>query len=654
MIGDQQFLKLADLLSEGLLLVARDGTILAANRAFGSRLEIPPGSLAGLRLADIVAEPADDVERYLRDCSRSRQLVPGALTLLRNGGSGLACRCDGALYRPGLGGELALIALRFAPKEKSVRQFLVLNERIESLNREIAQRRRAEANLREQRQWLRVTLESIGDAVIATDMEARVSFLNPVAQDLTGWTETEAAGRPLEEVFDIVNEDSRARAESPVRKVLREGTTAGLANHTVLISRDGGEIPIDDCAAPIRDEEGRLHGVVMVFHDVVERRKLERELTLRAERLAEADRRKDEFLAMLAHELRNPLAPIRNGLYLMASPGASPAALERAREMMERQVQHLVRLVDDLLDISRITRGKVQLHKEPVDVVLLVRRAGEAVRPQMEAKGHLFEVTEPTEPVVLEADPTRLDQILANLLNNAVKFTDPGGSIELSARVVGGEVLISVRDTGIGIEPELLSQIFEPFLQGNQSLDRSQGGLGIGLTLARTLVEMHGGVLTARSEGPGRGSELIVCLPAPGVGERRREMTQDSRATGEGRPGRRVLVVDDNLDSAETIALMAQLWGHDVRTAHDGQAALTTAADYRPEVVLLDIGLPGMDGFEVAKRLREQEWMAGVMLVAMTGYGQEEDRRRSREAGFDHHMVKPIDPGALEALLAGA
>ena len=653
MIGDQQFLKLADLLPEGLLLVARDGTILAANRAFANRLGIPPGSVVGRRLVELVSEPADEVARYLRDCSRSRQPVPGALTLLRDGGHGLACRCDGTLYQPDGGGGSSLLALRFMPKETSVRQFLVLNERIEILNRQIAQRRRAEASLREQREWLRVTLESIGDAVIATDLEARVSFLNPVAQELTGWTEAEAVGRPLDEVFDIVNEETRALAESPVRKVLREGTIAGLANHTVLISRDGREIPIDDCAAPIRDEEGQIHGVVMVFHDIIERRKLERELTLRAERLAEADRRKDEFLAMLAHELRNPLAPIRNALYLMGSPGASPESLERAREMMERQVQHMVRLVDDLLDISRITRGKVQLHKEPVDVATLVRRAAEAARPQMEAKGHRFGVEVPPEPVVLEADPTRLDQILTNLLNNAVKFTDPGGSIELSARAAGGEVLISVRDTGIGIEPELLSQIFEPFVQGNQALDRSRGGLGIGLTLARTLVEMHGGTLTARSEGAGRGSEFLLSLPAPGAEERKSKMTQGSRATDAGRPGRRVLVVDDNLDSAETIALMAQLWGHDVRTAHDGQAALEMAADYRPEVVLLDIGLPGMDGFEVARRLREQEWMAGVMLVAMTGYGQEEDRRRSREVGFDHHMVKPIDPGVLQALLAG-
>jgi PAS domain S-box-containing protein len=518
MPSEEQFLQLADLLPEPLLLIRRDGIILAGNQSVGRRLGIPPGSLRSRRLGDIVSDSPEEVARYLRDCSRNRQLVPGSLTLLANGQPGIACRSEGALFREPNGEEPSLLVLRLLPREKSVRDFLLLNERIDALNRQIALRRRTERELREQQEWLRVTLASIGDAVIATDMTGRVTFMNPVAQALTGWVQEAAVGCPVEEVFNIVNEDTRERTGNPIEKVLREGTVAGLANHTLLIARDGREIPIDDCAAPIIDDENILRGVVMVFHDIVERRKLERDLELRAARLAEADRRKDEFLAMLAHELRNPLAPIRNTLYLLGSPQVStdPAQVERARVMMERQVKHLVRLVDDLLDISRITRGKVQLRKEPAEVSALIARAADVAQPQMEAKGLDFSVSLPREPIFLEADPTRFDQILANLLNNAAKFTPPGGRVELSAERAGDSgVRIVVRDSGIGFDPDLLPQIFEPFFQVNQSLDRTQGGLGIGLTLARTLVEMHGGTLTAVSNGLGQGSEFIVDLPLP-------------------------------------------------------------------------------------------------------------------------------------------
>jgi PAS domain S-box-containing protein len=647
----QRFLQLADLLPDALLLLSRNGVILAANQGVRACLEIPPDSLRGRRLAEIVAERPDEVARYLRDWSRTRQLLPGSLTVLWDGGSRLACRADGALYHPPSGDKESLLLLRLAPKEASVHRFLLLNQRIGELNREVVRRRRTESELREQREWLRVTLESIGDAVIATDMEGRVTFLNPVSEELTGWRAAEAVGRPLLEVFHIVNEETRHPAENPVAKVLREGTVAGLSNHTILISRSGREIPIDDCAAPILGNQGELLGVVMVFHDVVERRKLERELSLRAARLAEADRRKDEFLAMLAHELRNPLAPIRNALHLLGVPGVSPAALQRVREMMERQVHHMVRLVDDLLDVSRITRGKVQLRLEPLEVSSLIERVSEETRPSMEAKGHVFSVSLPAEPIVLDVDPTRLDQVLLNLLQNAAKFTGPGGRIELAASRDGGGVRISVRDTGIGIEPELLPRIFEPFMQADQSLDRSQGGLGVGLTLARSLVEMHGGTLTAFSEGLGRGSELVVWLPA-----RREPVASPDQKGGTGerkgvRPDRRVLVVDDNRDSAESIALLAEIWGYEVRTAHDGPSALEAAVTSPPEVVLLDIGLPGMDGYEVARRFR-QERGGGVVLIAMTGYGMDEDRQRSRDAGFDHHLVKPVDPEALRTLLA--
>jgi PAS domain S-box-containing protein len=509
---EESFLRVADLLPEPMMLVVVDGTILAVNRAAGERLQSVPKPLPGHRLQDLASDPPEEVAAYLRDCSRSRQFVLGSLRF-HGSVANAVWRCEGEVYRPRTESDPALLLLRLQPRESVIQRFLLLNQRVDALHREIVRRREVEAALRDQREWLRVTLDSIGDAVIATNTSGRVTFLNPTAQTLTGWREEEARDRPLAEIFNILNEETREPAQSPVATVLREGVVAGLANHTVLIARDGHEIPIDDSAAPIRGDDGRFLGVVMVFHDIRERRDLERELYRRAERLAEADRRKDEFLAMLAHELRNPLAPIRNSLYIMALPGASAEAVTRVREMMERQVQHLVRLVDDLLDVSRITRGKIELRKEAVEITATVRRTVEAVEPQAQANGLRLHLSLPPEPIVIEADPTRLDQVLINLLNNALKFTPSGGRIEVDVRCQEGGLRISVRDTGVGIEPELLPEIFEPFLQGSRSLDRSQGGLGIGLTLVRILVEMHGGSVTAHSAGKGQGSELVVALP---------------------------------------------------------------------------------------------------------------------------------------------
>jgi PAS domain S-box-containing protein len=515
MTEEESFLKVAQLLPEPMILVAVDGTILAANRASEERLEKVPRPLQGHRLQDLASDPPEEVAAYLRDCSRSLQLVLGSLRF-EGSSTGAVWRCEGEVYRPRKEGIPALLLLRLQPRESVIQRFLLLNQRVDALNREIVRRREVEAALRDQREWLRVTLDSIGDAVIATDTRGRVTFLNPTAQALTGWSEEESTGRPLVEIFTIVNEETREPAQSPVAKVLREGMIAGLANHTVLIARDGREIPIDDSAAPIRGENGKFLGVVMVFHDISERRNLERELRRRADSLADADRRKNEFLAMLAHELRNPLAPIRNALHIMAMPGASSEAVTRVREMMERQVLHMVRLVDDLLDVSRITRGKIELRKEAVDITRLVRRTVEAVELQAKAKNLDLHLTVPAEPLVVEADPTRLDQVMVNLLNNALKFTHSGGLIQVDVRLQNGGLQISVRDTGVGIEPELLPEIFEPFLQGNRSLDRSQGGLGIGLTLVRTLVEMHGGSVTAHSAGEGQGSEFVILLPLAG------------------------------------------------------------------------------------------------------------------------------------------
>ena len=369
--------------------------------------------------------------------------------------------------------------------------------------------------------------------------------------------------------------------------------------------------------------------------------------------LRDQDRRKDEFLATLAHELRNPLAPIRNGLALIQLGNNDPAILNKATTIMQRQIDQMVRLVDDLLDVARISRNKLELRKEQVDLESVVRSAVETSRPILAAAENELHVRLPAEPVFLEADPVRLAQVFSNLLNNAAKYSQPGGRVSLIASQTGEELTIRVSDTGIGIEPAKLSQIFGMFVQLDSSDQQIQSGLGVGLTLVRTLVEMHGGSIEARSDGHGKGSEFIVRLPA---------LTQASKAASgsetvldeRAQVRRRVLVVDDNIDSAESMAMMLELCGHDVATAHDGEKGVELAKEFHPHVALLDIGMPKLDGYEAARSIRQESWGKGIMLVALTGWGQQEDKQRSREAGFDAHLVKPIDFEALEELVANS
>jgi signal transduction histidine kinase/DNA-binding response OmpR family regulator len=371
--------------------------------------------------------------------------------------------------------------------------------------------------------------------------------------------------------------------------------------------------------------------------------------------IREADRHKGEFLAMLGHELRNPLAPILNALHLMRLPGAGREDIEQAREIAERQVRNLARLVDDLLDVSRIDSGKVELRKGIVDLRTSIARAVETARPLLDARDHTLTVSLPDDPLPLLADAARLEQVLANLLNNAAKYTEPGGRVTLHADRQGDDLVVRVRDNGIGIDPELLPYVFELFTQADRSLDRSQGGLGIGLTLVRRLVDLHGGQVSVTSDGGGRGSEFVVRLPAASPGAEAPEW--DPATCGHPlQPGpirpNRVLLVDDNIDGARVLARLLRADGHRVDVAHDGSKALEIARSAPPDVVLLDIGLPGMDGYEVARRLREAGPSSRAMIVALTGYGQQSDRDRSREAGFDHHLVKPVDPDLVRELIA--
>lgn len=751
-------------------------------------------------------------------------------------------------------------------------------------------RLQAEEELRRQSEWLRVTLASIGDAVISTDPNGHVSYMNGVAEALTGWPLAEALGRPLPDVFAVINEFSRQPAENPALRVLREGTIVGLANHTVLIARDGTERPIDDSAAPIRDDSGNPLGAVLVFRDVSERRQAEaalrrneaelsdflenanvglhwvapdgtilrankteldllgydqdeyvgrqiaefhvdrpviddilrrllnreevrgfearlrckdgsikhvlinsnglwagdrflhsrcftqdvtdkkradeaqarlaaivessedaiasktlegiitswnkgaerlfgytaeeavgQSITLivpperrdeefaildrlrRGERvehfetirqtkgghlidisltvsplrdsagrvigaskvarditerkkaenaLKEQDRRKDEFLAVLAHELRNPLAPLRNGLQVLRLAESDVATRASARAMMERQLAHMVRLIDDLLDISRINRNKMELRRSRIQLAEIMSNAAEVARPMIEAAGHEFHMAKPSESILVHADLTRMAQLFGNLLTNSAKYTDHGGRIEFVSERVGDEAVVSVRDNGIGIPASALPHIFEMFSQVESGDTRGTGGLGIGLALVKGLVERHGGTVTAHSDGPGKGSTFTVRLPiAPQIPEPTTSSpaSEDTEPTA-ARPWR-ILVVDDNEDSAHSMAKVLKLLGNEVRTADDGVAAVEIAEQYSPELILMDMGMPQLDGYEATRRIRAQPWGKSIIIVALTGWGQEGDKARSRNAGCNHHLVKPVAFEDLELLL---
>ena len=650
----------------------------------------------------------------------------------------------------------------FAKVTRDLTEHREAEENARRLVAEEAARKAAERYAHEielQREQLRVTLSSIGDAVIVTDEKGNVTFLNPVAERLTGWPIHEAAGKRLQDVFRIINEDSRQTVENPIETVFREKRIVGLANHTALVARDGREIPIEDSAAPIAAQGGKISGAILVFRDVTEQRrsmearnrlaaivessddaiigngldgiitswnrgaqrlygytadeivgkplsllvppdhpdevptmmeqvghgeyiehfetvrvrkdgthldvslsispirdsegkiigasKIARDITARKQE----DRRKNEFLALLAHELRNPLAPLRNGLQIMRLSSDDRDAVQTARNMMERQLEHLVRLVDDLLDVSRISRGKLELRKERLSLASVVENALEVCGALAREHDQELTVALPDEPLYVDADKTRLVQALCNLLSNSVKYSERGGQIWLSVEREDDQAVIRVKDNGIGIPPENLPTIFELFTQVDRSLEKSQGGLGVGLTIVKRLVEMHGGSVQAHSEGAGQGSEFIVRLPIAMtvVNEQRRI---DEPETLSKPPRRRVLVVDDNADAASSLAMILKLTGNEVRTAHDGVEAVQAADEYRPDVILLDIGMPRMNGYDACRHIREKAWGRQPFIVALTGWGQEDDKQRSREAGFDSHLVKPVEPAALQKLLS--
>ena len=638
----------------------------------------------------------------------------------------------------------------------------------------------AEARAHQRRELFHVTLRSIGDAVLTTDTHGRITDLNEVAESLTGWSHNDALGQPLDRVFNIINEVTRQPVENPATRALREGVVVGLANHTLLIRKDGQESPLDDSAAPIRDELGHVSGCVLIFRDVTaqrvsereranqlvtarllasivetsndaiisksldgtiqswnaaaerlfgytseeavgkhisliipperiaeedkfiaslkeghriehfeterrrsdgqhitvsltlsplkdaagnvigaskiardvtERRRLEDNLRKLANDLAETDRRKNEFLATLAHELRNPLAPISNMMEVVKRGGSNGELLKQAHETIERQLAQMVRLVDDLLDLNRITHDRLELRRSDVELATVIQQAVEVARPLIDAAGQKLTIDLPDESIYLNADSARLAQVFGNLLNNSCKYTRPNGAISLRATRNGNdEVLVSVKDNGAGIPSDKIDSIFDMFMQVDRSSDRTQEGLGIGLTLVKRLIEMHGGSIEARSAGEGQGSEFVVHLPIidkPAV-----TFSPVPYVAPDSSAQRRILIVDDNHDSADSLAMLFEITGNQTYLAHDGVEAIESIEKYRPEVVVLDIGLPKLDGHEVCRRVREQPWGKDIIIIALTGWGQEDDRRKSEEAGFNGHLVKPVDYDKLLELLA--
>lgn len=509
------------------------------------------------------------------------------------------------------------------------------------ITRDLSERREQEEALRLSEERMRLLVDGVRDvALFLLDEQGRITSWNAGGERITGWSAHEVLGRNFGLFF--TRED---REQGIPQRHLSEAKAQGrLEDEGWRMRRAGARFWAHTTLTALRGRDGRLLGFAKVTRDESERKHIEV--------LEESRRQIDEFLAMLGHELRNPLAPIANAVQLLQAVKTADERVMFARDVIERQAHHLTRLVEDLLDVSRITSGKITLRRETLDARALVERAIESSRPQAEARRHELTAELPATPLSVDGDPVRLVQVLVNLINNAIKFTPPGGHIAVGASEQAGECVLRVRDDGIGIAPELLPRIFDVFVQGESGLDRADGGLGLGLALVRRLVEMQGGRVEATSAGPGQGAEFSIRLPlapgASGVGA----SPKPAAAASAPAPALRILLVDDNRDSAESLACLLRIAGHEVRVAYDAAEALAAAGSFDPEVGVLDIGLPGMNGLQLASRLRALVTKRTPRLIALTGYGQDSDRERSREAGFDAHLVKPVSPRELLGLLA--
>ncbi len=516
--------------------------------------------------------------------------------------------------------------------------------------RDVTKRRRDEAELvrlaiesDRQRRLYDTILSNTADFNYTFDLQGRFTYINAALLNLWKRDFADAVGKNF---FELDYPPELAtRLQNQIQQVIN--TRESVRDETPYSSAVG-ERQYEYIFVPVIGATGAVEAVAGSTRDITDQKQIQSELRDIAARLSEADRRKDEFLATLAHELRNPLAPIRTGLELMKLAHDDPATIAETRDTMERQTQQMVRLIDDLLDVSRITQGKLELRLCRVTLAEVVQSAVEATQPFIDEANHQLSVTLPASPVLLDADPNRVAQIIANLLNNSTKYTPEGGHIHLVADTDAGHVVISVRDNGVGIPAEMQQNIFELFAQIDRPLEKGYRGLGIGLTLVKRLVEMHGGTIEVASPGIDQGTTFTVRLPylvesAPPPGPK----TSPSSSP----PRQRILIVDDNADAAKMLSLVVKMLGNDIRVAYDGRQAIHIAEDFRPDVVLMDIGMPVMNGYEAAQLLRSKPWAQDTILVALTGWGQDEDKRRAEQAGFHHHLVKPAEPAELQRLL---
>lgn len=489
-----------------------------------------------------------------------------------------------------------------------------------------------------ERRMYRTVLSNSPDYLFVFDLEARLAFANVPLLELWQQSLDQVLGRTM---LDIVRPN--ALGELVHADVLQVIATGKPVRHQSAYTSPHGTRDYEYIFMPVFGDDGRIEAVAGSSRDITEHR-------LEAERLLREARRKDEFLATLAHELRNPLAPIRNALEVSRLSNGNAVTAAQAYDIMERQLGNMVRLIDDLLDLSRLNLGKVELRRQSADLAAVVANAVETARPHIETGGHSLRLNIPGDVLCVHADQTRLAQVFANLLINAAKFTPRNGHLDLTVSHDATDAIVTVRDNGVGIDAAMLERVFEMFTQAPHTVDRAQGGLGIGLTLVRGLVGLHGGSVVARSEGVGRGAEFEVCIPLAA-----QPHADDDRRTHDAAPRplvrRHILIVDDNADNANSLSMMLDMMGHETATANDGLEALALAESFLPEVCLLDIGMPNLDGYELARRLRQRPWADKTLLVALTGWGQEEDKRRSAEAGIHHHLVKPVNPAALVALL---
>lgn len=505
--------------------------------------------------------------------------------------------------------------------------------------RDLTERKKAEETLRESEERFRLMIESVQDyAIFMLDPQGHIASWNAGAKRIKGYSADEIIGKHYS-TFYSAEDVASGRPHRQLEMAIQEGR---IETEGWRLRKDGSLFWANVVITALHDEQGNLRGFAKITRDMTESQKIAA--------LQFADQQKNAFLAMLAHELRNPLAPIRNGIELLKMVQTEDPIIAETREMMDRQIMHLVRLVDDLLDMSRIVNGKIHLAREACDLSTVIDRAVEEIAPLMQSRGHVLKIERPGQPVVVNGDLVRLSQVVSNLLSNAAKFTEVPGEVWLSLTVEGDDAVLRIRDFGIGIEAEELPRIFKLFEQGNVSLARSRGGLGIGLTLVRRIVDLHGGSVTAGSEGPDRGTEFAVRIPLHETLREEASVTPPPVEKRGPQVRRRILVVDDNVDAATSVGKLLEHWGHEVAMAFGGAEAIAKAKAMRPEYVLLDLGMPGIDGYEVAKQLRAENELRPLVIAALTGYGHAEHRAQTKEAGFDYHLTKPPSPEALAAL----